>query len=329
MGINSIYMAFPALIIAIVILAKAADWFVEGAVGLSHILHLPKILVGIIVIGLATTAPELMVSVISAFQGKPEIALGNAVGSVICDDGLALSLAVIISASPILVTRNIFKITAVFLIVIDIVAYVMCWDGTLGRGEGILLVGLFAVYAMVMIFIKKHKDKEIIAKKKEITNSKIVLLFCLGMVGIYIASRIIVSSAVFVAYYFHVPEAVIALVMVALGTSIPEVATCITAARKGEGGIAVGNILGADILNICWVAGVSAIVNPLAVGTKMTHFMFPSMLVIVFVMLGLIAINYRLERWKGGALLIMYILFLISMMIFFPLHRHSICLAFR
>jgi cation:H+ antiporter len=149
------------------------------------------------------------------------------------------------------------------------------------------------------------------------------------MVGIYIASRIIVSSAVFVAYYFHVPEAVIALVMVASGTSIPEVATCITAARKGEGGIAAGNILGADVLNICWVAGVSAIVNPLAVGTKMTHFMFPSMLAIVFAMLGLIAINYRLEKWKGGVLLIMYILFLISMMIFFPLHRHSICLAFR
>lgn len=327
MEISSIYTAFPALIIAIVILAKAADWFVEGAVGLSHILHLPKILIGIIVIGLATTAPELMVSVISAFQGKPEIALGNAVGSVICDDGLALSLAVIISASPILVARNIFKRTAAFLIVVDIAAYVMCWDGTLGRGEGILLVGLFAVYAMVMTFINKHK--EIIAGKKEVTNSKIVLLFCLGMVGIYIASRIIVSSAVFVAYYFHIPEAVIALVMVALGTSIPEVATCITAARKGEGGIAVGNILGADILNICWVAGVSAIVNPLAVGTKMTHFMFPSMLVIVFVMLGLIAINYRLERWKGGVLLVMYILFLISMMTFFPLHCHSICLAFR
>ena len=88
-------------------------------------------------------------------------------------------------------------------------------------------------------------------------------------------------------------------------------------ARVREG-IAVGNILGADILNVCWVAGVSAIVNPLTVGTKMTHFMFPAMLVIVFVMLGLMKINYRLERWKGGVLLVMYILFLLSMIIFFP-----------
>ncbi len=317
MQIANIYIAFVVLLISFTVLAKAADWLVEGAVGLSCILRLPKILIGIIVVGVATTAPELMVSTISAFLGKPEIALGNAIGSVICDDGLALSLAVLISLSPILITRNIFKITAIFLIVVDIVAYALCWDGTLNRWEGMLLVGMFAVYAIVMIFINGHK-KEAVSHKKDVANSKIFLMFCFGLIGIFVTSRFIVSSAVFVAHYFNVSEAIIALGMVAFGTSIPEVATCITAARKGEGGIAVGNILGADILNVCWVAGVSAIVNPLTVGTKLTHFMFPSMLVIVFVMLGLMKINYRLERWKGGVLLVMYILFLLSMIIFFP-----------
>jgi len=317
MPIANIYIAFVILIVSFTVLAKTADWLVEGAVGLSCILRLPKILIGIIVVGVATTAPELMVSTISAFLGKPEIALGNAIGSVICDDGLALSLAVLISLSPILITRNIFKITAIFLIVVDIVAYALCWDGTLNRGEGLLLVGMFAVYAIVMIFINGHK-KEAVLRKKDVANSKIFLMFCFGLIGIFVASRFIVSSAVFIANYFNVSEAVIALGMVAFGTSIPELATCITAARKGEGGIAVGNILGADILNVCWVAGVSAIVNPLTVGTKMTHFMFPAMLVMVFVMLGLMKINYRLERWKGGVLLVMYILFLLSMIIFFP-----------
>jgi len=317
MQIANIYIAFVVLIVSFTVLAKTADWLVEGAVGLSCILRLPKILIGIIVVGVATTAPELMVSTISAFLGKPEIALGNAIGSVICDDGLALSLAVLISLSPILITRNIFKITAIFLIVVDIVAYALCWDGTLNRGEGLLLVGMFAVYAIVMIFINGHK-KEAVLRKKDVANSKIFLMFCFGLIGIFVASRFIVSSAVFIANYFNVSEAVIALGMVAFGTSIPELATCIAAARKGEGGIAVGNILGADILNVCWVAGVSAIVNPLTVGTKMTHFMFPAMLVIVFVMLGLMKINYRLERWKGGVLLVMYILFLLSMIIFFP-----------
>lgn len=317
MQIANIYIAFVVLIISFTLLARAADWLVEGAVGLSCILRLPKILIGIIVVGVATTAPELTVSAISAFLGKPEIALGNAIGSVICDDGLALSLAIFISLSPILVTRNIFKITAVFLIVVDLIAYTLCWDGTLNRGEGLLLVGLFAVYAIVMIYINGIK-KEAVSYKKDVANSKIFFMFCFGLIGIFVASRFIVSSAVFIAYYFNVSEAVIALGMVAFGTSIPEVATCITAARKGEGGIAVGNILGADILNVCWVAGVSAIVNPLTVGTKLTHFMFPSMLVIVFVMLGLMKINYRLERWKGGVLLFMYILFLLSMIIFFP-----------
>jgi cation:H+ antiporter len=317
MQIANIYIAFVVLIISFTVLAKAADWLVEGAVGLSFILRLPKILIGIIVVGVATTAPELTVSVISAFLGKPEIALGNAIGSVICDDGLALSLAIFISLSPILVAKKIFKITAVFLIVVDLIAYTLCWDGTLNRGEGLLLVGLFAVYAIVMIFINGQK-KEAVSHKEDVATSKIFIMFCFGLIGIFVASRFIVSSAVFIANYFNVPEAVIALGMVAFGTSIPEVATCITAARKGEGGIAVGNILGADILNVCWVAGVSAIVNPLTVGTKLTHFMFPSMLVIVFVMLGLMKINYRLERWKGGVLLVMYILFLLSMIIFFP-----------
>jgi cation:H+ antiporter len=317
MQIANIYIAFVVLIISFTVLAKAADWLVEGAVGLSFILRLPKILIGIIVVGVATTAPELTVSAISAFLGKPEIALGNAIGSVICDDGLALSLAIFISLSPILVAKKIFKITAVFLIVVDLIAYTLCWDGTLNRGEGLLLVGLFAVYAIVMIFINGQK-KEAVSHKEDVATSKIFIMFCFGLIGIFVASRFIVSSAVFIANYFNVPEAVIALGMVAFGTSIPEVATCITAARKGEGGIAVGNILGADILNVCWVAGVSAIVNPLTVGTKLTHFMFPSMLVIVFVMLGLMKINYRLERWKGGVLLVMYILFLLSMIIFFP-----------
>ncbi len=310
MQIANIYIALVVLIVSFTVLAKAADWLVEGAVGLSCILRLPKILIGIIVVGIATTAPELMVSAISAFLGKPEIALGNAIGSIICDDGLALALAALISLSPILVTRNIFKITAVFLIVVDLIAYALCWDGTLNRGEGLLLVGLFAAYAIVMIFIKKHQDEETVDYRKDAANSKIFILFCLGLIGIFMASRFIVSSAVFIANYFNVPEAIIALGMVAFGTSIPEVATCIAAARKGEGGIAIGNILGADILNICWVAGVSAIVNPLTVGIKLTHFMFPAMLVMVFVMLGLMRINYRLERWKGGLLLGMYILYL-------------------
>jgi cation:H+ antiporter len=317
MQIANIYIAFVVLIISFTVLARAADWLVEGAVGLSFILRLPKILIGIIVVGVATTAPELTVSAISAFLGKPEIALGNAIGSVICDDGLALSLAIFISLSPILVAKKIFKITAAFLIVVDLVAYALCWDGTLNRGEGLLLVGLFAVYAIVMIFINGQK-KEAVSHKEDVATSKIFIMFCFGLIGIFVASRFIVSSAVFIANYFNVPEAVIALGMVAFGTSIPEVATCITAARKGEGGIAVGNILGADILNVCWVAGVSAIVNPLTVGTKLTHFMFPAMLVMVFVMLGLMKINYRLERWKGGVLLAMYVLFLLSMFIFFP-----------
>ena len=145
-----------------------------------------------------------------------------------------------------------------------------------------------------------------------------MLFFAGGLIGVVFSSDWIVESASVVALELGVPSVIVALAAVALGTSIPEVATCIIAARKGQGSLAVGNILGADILNICWIAGASAVVNPLVVQKDVINFMFPSMLVIVFTMLGMMRLRYRLEKWNGVVLLSLLVIYLVLLFVISP-----------
>ena len=145
-----------------------------------------------------------------------------------------------------------------------------------------------------------------------------MLFFAGGLVGVVFSSEWIVESASVVGLELGVPIEIVALAAVALGTSVPEVATCIIAARKGQGGLAVGNILGADILNICWIAGASAVVNPLVVQKDVINFMFPSMLVIVFSMLAMMRMGYRLVRWNGLVLLALLVAYLVLLFVVSP-----------
>lgn len=296
--------AWPVMIVAFFILAKCADIFVDSAVALAHKFNIPKLVIGIVLVSLATTAPELAVSMMSALKGNPQMALGNAIGSVICDDGLALAFAGILSVAPIAVMPRVLKTSGLFLLFIEIVVFIfIIGDYTLSRGEGIVLVLLFVSY-IFMLFrqhqkgLLKSDDVEENSNLKENSTGKIALIFILGLGGIIFASDFIVVSATSIARSLSIPESVIALTLVAFGTSIPEVATCITAARKNYGDIAVGNILGADIMNICWVAGASAIANDLTLGEKEVFFMFPAMFIIVSVMLLLLWRGYNLTRKK-------------------------------
>ena len=296
--------------VAFIILAKSADWLVEAAIEIAQRIHVPPMLIGIVLVSLGTTAPELAVSVNAALSGQAAMALGNAVGSVIYDDGIALPLAALFAPAVILIDRMVLRSAAIFLIAIDIVAYILCLDGILGRWEGSILVLGFIIYLFYTYWEQKRDRKDerapaIAAEEGEKRRSwvGVALFFCAGLAGVLISSEWIVVAAPIIAEAFGVPSVIVALTVVALGTSIPEIATCIIAARKGQGGLAVGNILGADILNICWIAGASAMVNPLNVGVKVINFMFPSMLVIVFAMLALMRVGYRLEKWKGGVLL--------------------------
>jgi cation:H+ antiporter len=321
---NNLALAWITIVIAFVVLARCADLFVDSAVRIANRLQVPKLVIGIVLVSLATTAPELSVSLMSALRGQPEMALGNAVGSVICDDGLALALAGVIAVAPIAIMPVVLRTSGFFLILVQLLAFIfVVFDGALERAEGALLLGLFAAY--IFFLYRQHKRgrfkdgleaAEVAGPRKSAV--KLALAFVIAVAGIIAASEFVITSATAIARSFRIPEAVIALTLVALGTSIPEVATCIAAARKGHGTIALGNILGADIMNICWVAGASAIANDLVVSKKQILFMFPSMFVIVGAMLIMLRMGYRLTRKKGIILFALYVVYLASFFKVFP-----------
>ena len=326
---DNIFIHLAIVVVCFYILAKAADQLVEGAVGVAYTLRIPKIIVGIVLVGFMTTAPEFTVSMISAAQGQPEIALGNAVGSVIVDDALALALGIVVAPVAIAVDSKVLRTTGLFLIGIDLIAFLLSLDGTVGRLEGIILLALLAGYLAVVVIIemrrrRARKEKEAEEAPTEADEyykpaplSRQLIRFVVGIVGVLIASEFLVNSAEFIARFLGVPPVVIGLTLVAIGTSIPEIATSIVAARKGHGDLAFGDILGADILNILWIVGASATVNPLSVGTKVTLFSFPAMIVVVLTMLIFARTGYRFHRWKGFVLIGMYLAYLTATIVLF------------
>jgi len=333
-----IILSFVILIISFVILLKSADFFVDGAVGIADTLKIPKMLVGIVLVGFCTTAPEFAVSVQSALLGHPEIALGNAIGSVICDDALALALAA--TFAPVIIDPKIFKTAAPFLISIDIIAYALAFNGTISRWEGIVLVVILAGY-LYYVFREQRRvrrdgvtpdvdhDQNGSHDSAPIHGKKAVLFFIIGLIGVIISSRLVIISAVTgaespikiasIAKFLGIPEIVIGLTMIAIGTSLPEIMTCIVASKKKQSEIAAGDIIGADILNILWIIGVSAAANPIKTDVLTIHFSFISMLIVVLTMLAFMRTGWKITRKEGIILVFMYLVYIGLMMKFFGL----------
>ena len=319
-----VWAAWLILGISFAVLAKCADIFVESAVSLAYKFKLPKLIVGIVLVSFATTAPELAVSINSAIRGNAEIALGNAVGSVLCDTGLGLAMCALFAAGAVTLTPRVVKQAGTFLIVVALMAFgFTAFDSTLSRAEGALLVLAFGVY-MVILFRSHRKGRELdedewenIEAHPDFSLARLLILFVVALGGILLTSDLIVGSATTIAHALHIPEGIIALTLVAFGTSVPEIATCIAAARKGHAALAVGNILGADIMNICWVAGASSMINDLTLTRAQILFMFPVMLLLVGTAQVLLRRRWRLVKWHGYVLLGLYLLYLVASFVVF------------
>ncbi|RLI29132.1 hypothetical protein DRO53_02240 [Candidatus Bathyarchaeota archaeon] len=308
-------LALTVFIVAFILLIKSADLFVEGAVGAAYLLSLPRIIIGIVIVGLCTTLPEFAVSVQAAYMGHPEIALGNAVGSVVADDAFALALGAII-APVILVNKRILKRFGGFLLFSAFLSYFLAFDAEVTRIEGLILASLLVVYYLYLVRTGRNLGEvEAEPPKAEIRFSLIWLVA--GAVGVVLSSNLVINSAVAIAAYLGVPEVVIGLTAIALGTSLPETSTVAVSARKGYGDLAVGNILGADVLNLLWILGVSAAVNPIRVAPETIAFSYPWMLLVVSTMLAMMAWKYKLTRWKGCLLLSLYIIYIYQLAVTF------------
>lgn len=325
-----VYLYFISLIGSFAVLFKSASFFVEGASGIARVLDIPKLIIGIVLVSLATTAPEFGVSVIAAFLKLPEISLGNAVGSVICDNGIALALAAVLAPTVIFVNCRILKVAGVFLLTIDFLAYFLAMNGTIGRLEGIVFLLILCFYYVFLLrnhrFLlgeenqnnrnSENKEENLPSLKKS-RLKRSLLIFIGGLGGVIVTSRIINWAAIHIADHFSISKTVIGLTVVAVGTSLPEISTCITAALKGEGELAVGNIIGADVLNILWIIGMSSLVNPITVEKKVINFSFPYMILIVTVTLVSMRIGCRLGKLKGIIIFGLYLLYLVLTLLLF------------
>lgn len=313
------------LALAFVALGRFADLFVVESVTIAEKFHVPKLVIGLVLVSLATTVPEVAVSLQSALDGKASMALGNAMGSIACNTGIALALCGMISARPIPVAPRVLRSAGGCLVFCLAAAFVfVVRDRTLTRGQGAFLLAILALYLGWLIRTQR-KRPDGVAESVDLPEAvlrkplvRILIGFAVALAGIILASRFVLFSALAIARALRVPESVIALTLVALGTSIPEVATSISAARRGHGEIAVGNILGANIMNICWVAGAVAIVRPLTLSGREMAFMFPSVLGLTLVALFVLRSHAALSRREGAVLLGGYLLYLGGMPLVLP-----------
>ena len=257
-----------AIIAGFGILVWSADKFVEGAASTAKHLGMPSLLIGILIVGFGTSAPEMVVSAIAAMEGNPGLALGNAIGSNIVN--IALILGVTALVSPIVVNSKIVKKEMPLLLGIVLISGYLLLDNTLTFIEGIaLLLGFFGLIAWSIISALKSKNDALESEiedelvEHEMSLKAGVFWLVLGLVLLIGSSRLLVWGAVGVAHEFGVSDLIIGLTIVALGTSLPELAASVIAARKGEHDIAIGNVVGSNMFNILAVIGIATVIAPM------------------------------------------------------------------
>jgi cation:H+ antiporter len=256
-----------AVILGLAVLVWSADKFVDGAVGVAKFCGMSTLLIGMVIVGFGTSAPEMVVSAISAMQDAPELALGNAYGSNIANIALILGVTAIIS--PVIVVRKALKRDLPVLIAVTVLAVILALDGAIGRIDGIVLLLVFAGvmgFNIVSEIRQKHKGGQVEDSEENSTDvslGKSLLWLLLGLVLLVASSRALVWGAVAIARALGVSDLLIGLTIVAVGTSLPELASSIAAARKGEDDLAFGNIIGSNLFNTLAVVGIAATIAPM------------------------------------------------------------------
>lgn len=295
---------------------KGADWFTDGSVGIADATGIPKIFIGATIVSLATTTPEVSVSWIAAYLGHPDTSVGNAVGSTICNIGLILAVASAIQG--IKIPRRMVRVHGLFMLIVGVVLVFLSWDGQLERREGFFLLMGTVLYLWVMVR-QSGWESGVCGRENESHNlGRIARNFTFGGVCVVGGSVLIVQNATIFARAAGVSELLIGLTLVALGTSLPELITAISSSIRGHGDIAVGNIIGANVLNITLVLGGAAFITPLNIERQMFLLDYPTMLFLVGLVLLLAVLRGKVGRAGGLALISVYVSYLLSLVLFFP-----------
>lgn len=303
------------IVVGLVMILLGSDWLVDGASGIARRYGISEFVIGMTIVGIGTSMPELVSSVMSAVGGYGDMALGNVTGSNICNVLLILGVTALIS--PIGFTRNNIHKDIPFAIVVSMLLIVLLYNGFglfdgawgISRADALLLLLMFAVF-MVDSFrsAKGGEEGDGIGNAKPMPMKKAILFIAVGLAGLIFGGRLFVDHTVSIAERFHVSEAFISITLMAVGTSLPELATCVVAALKRKNQLALGNIIGSNVFNILLIVGTSAVISPFSIESISAIDML--MVVVPVVMLWLAAFTgkrYRLDRAEGAVFLLTYI----------------------
>ena len=308
MDLFSIGIQFGLLILGFVLLIKGSDFFVDGSSNIASILKIPTLIVGLTIVALGTSAPEAAVSITSSISGSNALAVSNVIGSNLFNMLLIIGLCAFLN--ELRIGHNVLNEDLPFLVIITLILSAIILIGwNVSQIEGIILLIIMVLYIIYLVYNAKHtKDSEIVNKPKMgLLRSIIYIIF--GVAGIIIGADFVVDSASYIAMSFGMSETLVGLTIVAMGTSLPEIVTSLTALKKDENQLIIGNVVGSNIFNILFVLGASSAISPITVN--------PSMLIDIMLMLGVTVLFYifgrtqeKYDKKEGAVLLILFIAYM-------------------
>ena len=308
------------IIIGFALLIKGADFLVEGSSKIAKKFHIPEIIIGLTIVSIGTSMPELFVSVTSALEGYSDMAMGNVIGSNICNLLLILGLSTVIK--PVKFQRETRLIEVPACLGLTILFMILCNTGkTITRIESIILLVLFTLFIIYTIIMGKKGEKfdekgeeqkeEIKEETEKISIFKNIIYIILGIIGLKIGGDLSVENSVIVAQHFGISQQIISLTILAIGTSLPELVTSVTAAIKGNSDIAIGNIIGSNIFNMLLIIGVSSVIKPITYNTAYNMEMI--ILIAGTLLLSLFPVippKNKMNRWNGAIYLAIYAVYM-------------------
>lgn len=310
-------ITFLTLVAGLVLLVIGAEFLVRGASRVAAILQVPPLIIGLTIVAYGTSAPEMSVSIMSSFSEQgADIAIGNVVGSNICNILLVLGLSSVVA--PLVITKQIIRSDVPIMIGVSLLLLMFVSDGQLSRVDSVILFVGGILYTLSLIYQSNKQGAEQDEFAEEYSFSGEVtplvwlrnIVFIIGGSGLLIlGSRWLVDSAVAIAEFFQVSKLLIGLTIIALGTSLPELATSVIASLRGERDIAVGNVLGSNIFNILAVLGIAGIVAPegIKVSPAVIHFSAPVAIAVAFACLPIFYSGKKIDRWEGLLFLFYYL----------------------
>ena len=294
------------IVVGVALVLFGADRLTEGASALARRMNVPEIIIGLTIVAAGTSAPELFVSLVSALKGTPDLAVGNVVGSNTMNAMLIVGCAAMVA--PMTISRSTVKKDIPFSVGASVLLILLAVDSFLGRVDGIILLLGFAVFmAYTLMQAKTGSTDEVQAETSPVWKNIVYLVG--GLLGLVLGSNLFVDSASSVAYALDISEGVVGLTVVAGGTSLPELATSVVAARKGQSAIAIGNVIGSNVFNILLILGLTATISPIEI-EGITTIDMAVMLISVALVWMFSFTRYTVERWEGAVLVGGYLVYL-------------------